>query len=668
MQPTLGRLTGSAGGQSAYLQGGAIATGAAKPLTGGAKLISVLPSVLAAGASFIPGIGTVVAGGLGAIGEAARQDLSGENTDFGKIGAQAALSAVPGGLGVAAKGAKALSAVNVTRAGLQAADTGVQVAKTGSQLGTALGDIAKTSTAGKATQAGNAVLASQYGAVPMPVARAIDLNKTVGQLADMGITKPVDAERVANGITGADGLLTKAVTKAAGNAGTVPTAGLPGIVNDAIQNAGLVGNDAKSVRLIVKGQLSKMAGGPNSTISGDANPSDALGVLKSLGGKIADITGKGGTYHLATSTDTAKASVLRSLSNEIEDRLYNIAGANKNLPGVLTPELRDSLVALHPTSPQWAKTVDNTIMQSKDVGSLRSAAAPFVNISKGINAAEMNSATAGGKIANSVLNGPGGIVKGVLRAGLNSGPVKQGTAAVLRGASGVGSKAAATVKGAGRLALSTAVPISSAVSGPSQNPQTASTGPNPLTAPPTDPTAATGAQDASNGTFSPSVLQAMALHDIQTTGGKNLAKIQALNSMFGAGAKTAQSLTATQQTRADAIQNAAGSITTLMQQFKQAGGANNLNELESKLPLTIGSHLQPNLSAYNATRYDTATALAQAVSGGKPQQGSIVYWENSLPKATDSAAAAQKKIDDIMQQLQQRGKIYGLDPTQLVVQ
>lgn len=105
--------------------------------------LSLVPSALAAGASFIPGVGSVVAGGLGAVGEAAREKLNGENIDLKKIGEEGALSAVPFALGRVAKVAKigidAAKGINVTSKGLQAADKVAQVAEPAAQVATDAG-------------------------------------------------------------------------------------------------------------------------------------------------------------------------------------------------------------------------------------------------------------------------------------------------------------------------------------------------------------------------------------------------------------------------------------------------------------------------------------------------------------------------------------------------
>lgn len=61
--------------------------------------LSLVPSALAAGASLIPGVGTGAAAALGGIGEAGSELLGGQKLNLKNIGEQAALSAVPGGLG-----------------------------------------------------------------------------------------------------------------------------------------------------------------------------------------------------------------------------------------------------------------------------------------------------------------------------------------------------------------------------------------------------------------------------------------------------------------------------------------------------------------------------------------------------------------------------------------
>lgn len=129
MQPSLGYLSQSAGGRSNYLS---TPQPSPQSVSKGNFWLSQLPSALAAGASFIPGVGSVVAGGLGAVGEAARQSISGEDLNLDKIAGEGALSAIPFGLGKAAKlvkgGVEAAKGINVTTKGLETANAAEKVA------------------------------------------------------------------------------------------------------------------------------------------------------------------------------------------------------------------------------------------------------------------------------------------------------------------------------------------------------------------------------------------------------------------------------------------------------------------------------------------------------------------------------------------------------------
>lgn len=65
--------------------------------SGGPNWLSLIPSGLAAAASFIPGVGSIGAGLLGAGGELGRELINGEGPNVGSILGQGALSAIPGG-------------------------------------------------------------------------------------------------------------------------------------------------------------------------------------------------------------------------------------------------------------------------------------------------------------------------------------------------------------------------------------------------------------------------------------------------------------------------------------------------------------------------------------------------------------------------------------------
>lgn len=81
--------------------------------------LSALPTLAASAASLVPGVGTAGAAALGGLGEFGRQALSGEDINAGKIGQEAVLSAIPGGLGklgrTAVRGRKAVKTVKNTK-------------------------------------------------------------------------------------------------------------------------------------------------------------------------------------------------------------------------------------------------------------------------------------------------------------------------------------------------------------------------------------------------------------------------------------------------------------------------------------------------------------------------------------------------------------------------
>jgi len=278
----------------------------------------------------------------------------------------------------------------------------------------------KTSLQGKMQTLGNKALLSQYGTVPAPIARQTNPAKTVGELADYGITSPEDAERIGRAITGSGGIINKAVAKSVDGAAGVNTDGLRRVAEDALALNGVVEKDAKSVLSIVDAQLRRLQGGPTPYLNA-ANPNDALDVLKALEKRIADLTGRGGNARLATAERSDQAKALQALHDEVEDRLYRGAGADKNLSRVLTPEVREQLVSLKPGDPSWQQYVDGRVMGAKSVQDLRSAQSPFVRVSKIIDEADQNELTAGGRGGNmfNSMNNGGGLVGALTSAGAN---------------------------------------------------------------------------------------------------------------------------------------------------------------------------------------------------------------------------------------------------------
>jgi hypothetical protein len=118
------------------------------------SLLTLLPSALAAGASLIPGVGTGAAAILGGAGEAGSELLSGQKLNLKKIGTEAALSAIPGGLGKIGKVRSAIKGTSEIKKTLPA--TG-QALKSG-RLQIPVKDISTTATGKGVPQSTNKLL------------------------------------------------------------------------------------------------------------------------------------------------------------------------------------------------------------------------------------------------------------------------------------------------------------------------------------------------------------------------------------------------------------------------------------------------------------------------------------------------------------------------------
>lgn len=352
-------------------------------------------------------LGLLGAGGGSALGsglgEALENKITGDD-----IGSNVAQEAILGGVFGAGP-------IKLTKAILGA---GKSVASQGtkSAASQATGEPLKTSLQGKLQNLGNNSLLSQYGTIGKPFARSTDPKQTIGELADYGITKPEDVERIAREVTGSSGIINRAVAKSIDKSGGVDTTNLRRIAEDALQLNGVVEKDAKSVMSVVDSQLRKLQGGPAGSLNPLANPNDAIDVIRSLEKRIANLTGKGDNYRLSTPERADQAKALQAVHDEIEDRLYLGAGANKNISKFLTPETRKNLLALQPGNPQWEGYV-NRVMGAKSIDELRAAQAPFVKGIKIIGEADDNAITASGRTGNAMnelsLGGIGGAIANV---------------------------------------------------------------------------------------------------------------------------------------------------------------------------------------------------------------------------------------------------------------
>lgn len=329
-------------------------------------------------------VGTIAGGAIGSgLGEAAEEFLRGGQVDIGNVGRESAFGAAGGVAGKLLGSAGKL----LFRGGAKAVPAAMRGAEE------AGGDLLKTSNAGKLTRQANEELLKQYGTIPTYVSRETDPLNTVEALSKLGITKPEDAERISRGFTGSEGLVTKAVRGAVGQAGEIDPSGIRRMAQDLLVANEVPLDKSEAYLKALDAKIAKLAG-PTGSLGG-SNPNDVLEVVRHLDARAAERLGKGGNMRLATEEGRSMAKVDRLLADELEDRLYK--QANPHLGSALTPELRDNLLNLRPGNKQWADYVDN-LMKSTDVGQLRSSMAPFTRISKIIKAGDLNLATFGGQV------------------------------------------------------------------------------------------------------------------------------------------------------------------------------------------------------------------------------------------------------------------------------
>jgi hypothetical protein len=614
-----------------------------------------------AGTAILPGVGTAVGGLLGALlggaaggsaGKVAENKIEGNALGDGVLGAGIENGVFSAGPLRLLKGAKA--GIGAIKAGSKAAPSLVEAlgASGGQEAGAAL----KTSMAGKLDAFGNKQLGkSQFGVLDKPTIRTSDPAGTTKKLYNMGLTKNTDIERTAQAITGADGVLNKAVAGAVSKAGGLEVGHLPGTVESAISKSGIVDSQAKGLTNEIMADVK---------LIDPKNPKSALDVMRNLKSAQQQYLGKGGTYHLPTSLDKKRAKVIGEVHDEIQNTLYNKAGANNNLSSVLTPAFEKQLLDLHPGNAQWAAHVKQNIMGAKSVGDLRSAQAPFVNATKLIENGEGNAYSAGGQLVNNTSSLKGMVVDAATNLVKNPAQRVVGQAAkkaaplLPGGAQQAGGLTAAltapTTKQIVRNGIvgNTAMGMLDGGSASAQGMDAAQTEPSAGAMP---GLADVPQQPTTNNPFAPENAQAN-IQKILAGGGtakdvtQYISLVQAMQELSGGGA--GDGLNAQAKTSLAASSNGISTLDQLEGLFGNAGnGSGKLGGALANLSSKAG--LNSNVQTYNDLAASSVSQLAKALNGGgqvSDTDAAVVI--QALPKITDSPQVARNKFNALKARLQ----------------
>lgn len=334
-------------------------------------------------------------------GEIARKVVKGEKVGAGEVALEAGLSLVPFGLGKVAKGARTgLKMAQIARRAGKGGKVATEVAEEGAEV------VGKSAFKRGAKNLGDKLLAQQYSPLAAREARALDATGTVSRLADFGITKPDEVERISNAITGRDGILSKVVRSAVGNAKGVDTTDIVRMADELAQEPLLVAKGLdKGFKNYISQGMRKLYGGPKGSVSPTANPSETFGFIQELEAKAADLVGKGRARVSITSEDKALANAYRQVADELKERLFTGAGADMAINKSVTPQVKQQLLNIVPGNKKWSEYVEQ-IANAKTVGELRSLQSPFVRGGQLVRASDEAAQSIGGSAVDLIRRNP----------------------------------------------------------------------------------------------------------------------------------------------------------------------------------------------------------------------------------------------------------------------
>lgn len=150
-----------------------------------------------------------------------------------------------------------------------------------------------------------------------------------------------------------------------------------------------------------------------------------------------------------------------------------------------------------------------------------------------------------------------------------------------------------------------------------------------------------------NDPFSSDNIKQAILQDMQTNGGKNISSLVSLYNTFG---KPEETQSTTEKNSVDNLNGALATLDTYSQQLDASGGGRGKvgGAVENLLgKFGQGGSTAAQVRAIESQKTDVATAIAKALTNGKPASSQIKSWEDALPNVTDSSAVANQKLQNI---------------------
>jgi hypothetical protein len=547
-------------------------------------LMENLPSLAAAGISFIPGVGTLGAAALGGAGEFVRQNLSGEKLDFGKIGGEAALSAIPGGIGKAAKFTKALAT---------GTEMGATTAKAGRGASGALEDVS-TRLEGRAR---NIRPGLKVDGAPIGVREATELNQSLTQQGLRGSARQqLEGLEQIQARTGEQ--LGDMVAR--GNRALSP-GDLTSVVGRVEQNLGKLKGvsrtSGKTALVGVNGETLLRAGG------GSVNHPYANDLMNDLKGirDVKDIQ----DFKVKLDQDAINYGRNSNSPDPVKEQIAKAfrTGLSSEL-GRMLPELK----GLQQTYGKNAKA--ETLLQAgaanpKGLGFGGSTMVPGEMVQTGASGlAEATTGLAGIMQKVAPFTNFGMQFAGQELARL---PIELDKAADQAKAESADAAKAAEAPTGLEMDIDKTAPVA----------------------------------EETGSFFSPEVLLMLALNDLEKTGGKNLAQIKTLKDLFGEDAKAKKPLSAEASKQ---VANAKSGMDAIqMLRDEMAGGAGPTKNAAASLLGNVGRGVAGTQS-FNAAKEEIIDVLARLRTGAAITKTEEERYKKALPDAFDSPEVIDQKL------------------------